>query len=285
MLLGGLTLLMQTYILDISQTYPVMDTHYADINNAPIDTVKIGVVSRFPSNVIYRGYQPLMDYMSANSDFYFELVVSKSYEETVQHLAEGFVQAAFLGTFIYTESKEMFDLIPIIKPLNSQGEPFFRSVVVVKERSDIFEIEDLKQKRLALPSEQSYSGNWLLNSGFSRFGLSQSDLLDIQFFQHHHTVIYELMRDNFDAGAVKDRVAQEFEGQGIRIIAESELIPSSPLVVLKNSNDQIQSIIIDLLLNLDLSSSENQQLLANIDPEFRFGFTRAQAEDYLTLSN
>ncbi|AXJ00716.1 phosphonate transport system substrate-binding protein [Cyclonatronum proteinivorum] len=281
--LAWLSSMLHARILDISTPYPTVSepVSAAGLSPAPADTIRVGVVSRFPSNVLYRGYQPLMDYLTSASDYYFELVTSRSYRATVLQLVSGEVDAAFLGSFIYADTRDLYPLVPVLKPLNADGEPFFRSVVVVKEGSGIASLSDLHNHRLALPSEDSFSGNWLLSESRNGPVLTAETRARIGFLQHHHTVIYEVMRNNFDAGAVKDRVAQEFEGRGIRVIAKSAPVPGSPLVVAAGSReDELIALFSRLLLPLSPEVPEHRALLNSWDPEFRYGFSSALAGDY-----
>jgi phosphonate transport system substrate-binding protein len=279
-LLTGITYVMHYKILDIREPYPVQENAWIRVDHVIKDTVHVGVVSRFPSNVLYKGYQPLIDYLTKNTGYYFELVISRSYSETVQKLADGRVDAAFLGSYIYSISRDDYQLIPVLKPNSENGEPFFRSVVIVKDDSDLHSLDELRGRRLALPSEQSFSGNWLFQRRLGQHNITVDDIARINFFDHHHTVVYEIMRNNFDFGIVKDRVAQEFQGRGIRVIAESPLVPGSPLVVSRHHKKQVVSALVQTLLDIDPHNSDHRELISNWDPEFRHGFSVANARDY-----
>lgn len=272
------------HLTDISKPYPQLSINEEPATTQLTDTVRVGVISRFPSNILYSGYQPLMDFLTNETGFYFELVVNRSYSETVRNLGLGKVDAAFLGSFIYLTSRDTYGLIPIIKPLNEDGKPFFRSHIVVREDSDINSISDLKGKRLALPSEQSFSANWLLAYGFEEKNLSVDDLELLSYLDHHHTVIYEVMRSSYHAGSVKDRVAREFENRGIRIVASSDPVPGSPLVVSKRTNENVTQAIKQALLGIDINNPEHQKMMAGWDPEFLYGFTEAKASDYDSMN-
>lgn len=277
---AGCSFILHQYIVDISRPYPEMQVNESVVSPVGQDTVHIGVISRFPSNILYQGYQPLMDYLTRETEYYFELVISRSYQETVNQLAAGKVDAAFLGSYIYLNSREAFGLFPILKPLNENGQPFFYSVLITREDAPIQGISDLKGKRLAMPSEQSFSANWLPAYGLGKYGLTVDDLGGLAFLQHHHTVVYEIMRNNFDAGSIKDRVALEFENRGIRIIAKSDPVPGSPLVVSTFINENIKKAIIEALLRIDVQQPVYQELVREWDPEFKYGFARAHPEDY-----
>lgn len=284
-LFSGLAFALYIQLMDLSKPYPYDVVILVEPSSESVDTVRIGVISRFPSNILYSGYQPLMDYLTNQTDFYFELIVNRSYSETVQNLASGKVDAAFLGSFIYIASRDQFGLIPIIKPVNQDGNPSFRSHIVVREDSDIHDIADLIGKRLALPSEQSFSANWLFHYGFHRERIHIDDLELVHHLDHHHTVIYEVMRGTYHAGSVKDRVAREFENRGIRILASSLPVPGSPLVISAKTRKEVSDAIKSALLAIDVRKPEYQAMIANWDPEFFFGFVEAKPEDYDLMHN
>lgn len=260
-------------ILDIT-TNPVTERSKNVTDSRPL--VYIGVVSRFSPHILYEGYQPLLDYLSSETPYQFSLRLSHSYRETIEQLTNGIVAAAFLGTYIYINSRDSNQLQCILKPLNSNGRPFFKSVVVTTEESPSHSLADLKGKRLALPSPYSYSANWL----FSQPGIAKSDFSKIQYFDFHNTVIYQILKGNFDAGIVKDRIAEEFIGKGIRVLASSRDVPASPLVVHKNTNPKIRKAIISALLKIDTRQDEFKELVQNWDAEFRNGFVEAEDSDY-----
>lgn len=271
------------YMLNISKPFPDHNLAVSAEMQVPKDTIRVGVISRFPSNILYQGYQPLMDYLSANTEFYFELKISRDYLNAVNLLADQTVDMAFLGSYIYTLARNTHDIKPILKPLNENREPFFRSSLIVREDSGIYSIADLKGKRLALPSEQSFSGNWLLGYGLQEFNLSTDDIAEIAFFDHHHYVVYEVMRKNFDAGSVKDRVALEFLQRGLRVIAESASVPGSPLVVSVHADPYVVDLVRSVLVKIDPEKPEYRSIMKDWDREFMFGFTIAQASDYDVL--
>ena len=260
-------------ILDIT-TDTTIENSRNIIDKSP--RIYIGVVSRFSPHLLYEGYQPAMDYLSKETPYQFSLRLSHSYQETIEQLSNGDVAAAFLGTYIYIQDRDANQLECILKPLNSEGRPFFKSVVIAARKSTIHSLDDLKNKRLALPSPHSYSANWL----FTQPGLKRTDFSEIQYFDFHNTVIYQILKGNFDGGIVKDRVAREFADKGLRIVARSKDIPASPLVVHKNTSLEIREAITRAFLKIDISQPEYKNLVKDWDPEFRYGFTEARDSDY-----
>jgi len=278
----AITVLVYMTFMDISTTKPELLAPQFGIiqNDARQDTVYFGVISRFSPNLIYQGYQPIMEYLSRECGIPFSLLLSSSYEETILQLDRGDIQAAFLGTFLYLKARRHHAIRCILKPLNSRFEPYFQSVVVTRADSPLRSVADLRGKRLALPSPLSFSGNWLLGYEFKRHGLRVSDLDSVHYFGFHHTVVYQVLLGQFDAGAVKDRVAEEFAGKGLRIIAASEPIPGSPIIVRKDLDPAIREAIIAALLKIDARQAGYRALVSSWDPEFAYGFAPAADGDY-----
>jgi len=256
----------------------------ANTNLEDKEVVYFGVVSRFSPHIIYNGYQPVMDYLNKNTNYNFKLKLSNSYEETAKMLANNEVEVAFLGTFIYVTTRDKYNLKCILKPLNEDGSPFFHSALVATDNSSIKSINDIKGKRLALPSIQAFSGNWLPKYELRRNNLSESDLSSIQHFPYHHMVIRQILSGNFDVGVVKDRVANEFLKKGIRIVQLSDPVPGSPIVAGPNSDPIIIKEITDAFLSIDPKKQKYKEITKNWDIELSYGFLRANYEDYDQLT-
>ena len=274
------------FAIDIETPFPQMVNMLQPIaESAEKPLVSFGVISRYSPNIIYKGYQPVMDYLTANSNYQFELRLSNSYQETVQQLVDGSVDVAFLGSFIYLKARRDHGIKCILKPLNDDFEPFFHSVLITGSESPIHSVNDLKNKRLALPSEQSFSGNWLPMYEFKKFDVTVNDLDSVHHFAHHHTVANQILMGNFDAGVVKDRVAREYVNKGIRIFAYSEAIPGSPIVMPQNFDPEILDAVRRILLKIDVQQPQYREIVKTWDREFAYGFTEATDKDYDQLQD
>jgi phosphonate transport system substrate-binding protein len=156
----------------------------------------------------------------------------------------------------------------------------FQSALITRDDAPFQSAADLVGGRLALPSELSFSANWLRLDPEIQKILPLEKLEVVQYFPHHQTVVFEVLQGNFDAGVVKDRVAHEFRHRGLRILAISQPVPGSPLVVPALENPALEAAILDALLALDPTDPATATRLSTWDPEFAFGFTRARDEDY-----
>ncbi|CAG0976612.1 putative phosphite transport system-binding protein PtxB [Anaerolineae bacterium] len=264
-----------TWTTDIGQGFPPARAGAQPPTAATKPVLKIGVVSRYPPPVIYHGYQPIMDYLTDRTPYAWELRPAGSYQEAVDRLVRGETAAAFLGTYIYVRAHAQYGVRAILKPLNENGEPFARSVLITRSGSAIRTVRDLAGKRIALPSQDSFSGNWL---SLAAFGPEAAPI--VRHFSHHHSVVYQVLRGAFDAGVVKERVAREFVNRDIRIVLSSTPIPGSPLVVGKYCDTAVVRAIRTALLAIDVREAFDRELVQQWDQEFRYGFATATDEDF-----
>jgi phosphonate transport system substrate-binding protein len=243
-------------------------------------TVRIGVISRFAPNLIYAGYQPIIDYLNRAGSFHYELRLSKSYQDAVDRLREGEVAASFLGAWMTGRLDPAGDLVPLLAPLNDRGASEFHAVLVTGPDSGVQSLEQLSDRRVALPSDQSWSGNWLEVSGLPRVGLALADLDSVHHFEHHHTVVWQILRGNFDAGVVKESVAERYRSEGLVAVAQSDPIPGPPLVGNRSASQAALDEIARLLLAVDPRSEGGRRLLDTWTPEFAQGFTAVDFSHY-----
>ena len=273
-------------VLDLTGTYvseeqsPLLTAYSAD---KPVKY--FGIVSRYPPHIIYQGYQPLMDYLTNNTEYQFRLKLSSSYDDTMVQLVNGDIDVAFMGSYIYASSRHKHQLESILKPLNENREAFRRSVFITRDGSGINEIADLRGKKLALASRRSLSGNWVPLYTLSLFDLEPADLAAITNYAHHHTVIYKVQQGEYEAGAVRDRVAMEYEKSGIRIFHSSDEIPTSPVVVSKHQDPYVVDQFKSAFLNLDMEAILTDRRYRNWDIDLSFGFIESHEDDYDFILN
>jgi len=88
--------------------------------------LRFGVISRYNPVLMYRLYQPLVDYLSARTPYRVELVLGKTYRDAVRFLGEGRTDIAYLGGVTYLMARVQFGARPLAKPLNPDGEATYR---------------------------------------------------------------------------------------------------------------------------------------------------------------
>lgn len=268
------------YAVDISTIVKSDFKYFNESSDKNKKLLYVGVISRYPPNIIFKGYQPIIDYLNQNDKYHFELKLSTTYTETVNQLINGEVTIAFFGSLLYVNTHEKYGIVPILKPLNEDFKPFFRSVLFTNDKSNINSVKDLIGKKIALPSKESFSGNWLIGYELLKYNIDKSRVKELKNFAYHQNVIFQVLTGAFDVGVVKDRVIKEYENRGLKVIAYSEPVPGSPIVAAKNHDTEAINYIKSKLLKINLTDPYYQNLIKNWDKEFTYGFTEATDSDY-----
>lgn len=227
--------------------------------------VRFGVIPRYNPLVMYKRYQPIMDYLTENTPYRFELKISRDYPEAVRFLQQGVTQVSSLGDVTFAEANTQYAALPFFKPLNKDGTPFYRSAIIVRTNSPLKAIKDLNGKSMAFGSSHSTSGNLIPRYLLWDNGVRIQDLKRWENLQHHDAVAKAILKGQFDAGAVKDVVAEKYKSHGLRILAWSAPIPAVPLVVRKDAPVNLVSSISAALLKLNRNNPEHRKLMQTWD--------------------
>ncbi len=264
---------MQTFVTKFNATENPI------VMKAQLHTVFFGIIPKDNPRVAYEKFQPLMDYLSEKTPYTFELILKKTYDDTVLALGEGIIHMAFLGPLTYLHAKADYKAISLLKSITEKGVSFYHSVIVTKKNSPINQLSDLKGKSFAFASFKSTSGNLIPRYLLAEHGIHQKDLKGFNNFNYHDSVVKWVLKGIYDAGAVRESVAEKYIPLGLKIIARSGPIPTGPLVIgPKISYAQVETIRITLL---EMNNTEHgQKVLQKIGPEFRGGFAEADDFDY-----
>ena len=242
--------------------------------------IRFGVIPRYNPVVMYKRYQPIMDYLTQNTPYRFELKISRDYPEAVRYLRDGVTQISSLGDVTFIEASTLYGAIPILKPLNQDGTPFYRSAIIVPSDSQLKSLRDLKDKTVAFGSPHSTSGNLIPRYLLWNNGVRLQELASITNLKHHDAVAKAILKGLYDAGAVKDVIAKKYMSYGLRVLAYSDPLPSVPFVVRKDAPPEFINAVKQALLKLDRNNPEHKKIMSAWDDEFKYGFAEAKSEDY-----
>jgi phosphonate transport system substrate-binding protein len=273
------TIIFYNYTLNIERTV-IFNRNHSDNNIKNKEIVYIGVISRYPPNIIYRGYQPILDYLSQNTDYNFQLKLSENYAQTIEMLINRKVEAAFVGSYVYIEAKQKYKIKPILKPLNENFLPFSRSVLFAKFNSPIKALKDIRGKSVSLPSAESFSSNWFTNILIRKNKIELSEFSNIKNFPHHQSVIYQVVRGDFDIGVTREYLLKNLINNAIQILAYSDPIPTSPVIALEDNNSRAINQMVKALLKINKNNPKRIEITKGWDNEFVYGFNKADDKDY-----
>jgi len=238
-----------------------------------------GVVSRYTPREIFLGYQPIMDYLTENTPYKFELKLNASYEGTARQLADGEISIASLGSLVFATLEDEYNLEVILKPLNQNGNDYYHSIFITQDTSTINNLTDLKNRSLLLPSQESLTGRWMPIYIYEEVGLDNKNI-QIEYTSHHTTVAEQVLQGNADAGVVKEAVAEIFKERGLRVFHIAPKRTTIPIVISDHTEDELKRSVIEALLNIDIEDPVTQEMLKSWDEELSYGFALTIVDDY-----
>ncbi len=241
--------------------------------------IRFGVIPRDNPRISFEKYQPLIDYLSEVTGLKIELTMKRTYEETIVALGSGEIDLALLSPLSYLEARARYGAVAVLRSVTEDGRAYYRSVIVTKEDSPVEKLSDLKGRSMAFASLMSTAGNLYPRYMLAWAGLHLKDLSDYKNFNYHDTVVKWVLRGRFDAGAVRQTVAEKYLPLGLRIIARSEPIPTGPIVVGPRTPYRVVEKIKEALLRIKEAPS-GREALKKADPELRGGFIPASDSDY-----
>ena len=243
-------------------------------------TIRFGVIPRFNPHVTYEYYQPLMDYLSRNTPFRFELRVGRTYLDTIEDLRKGTTDVAYLGGATYAIARHRFGARALVKPRNAEGGTTYRCFIIVRRDSPIRTIQDLRGKSVAFGARRATTGSLIPSYMLFGSGVTPNHLKVVKNLHNHEEVAKAVLKGIYDAGAVKDVVAWKYEAQGLRIIAESGELPNAPIAAGPSLPKDAEVAMVKALLSIDGNSLEGKATLSQWGPELQHGFVPARGEEY-----
>lgn len=240
--------------------------------------VYFGINLRYDPIVMYKRYQPMMDFLTEQTPYRFELKISRSYKETLQNLVQGKTAIASIGDGAVAEAIIGHGAVPILKPLNPQGKPLYRSCIVVATTSKIRRSADLKGKKIALGYRHSLTGNLIARKLLQDRGLDRTTT--IVSLGKHSAVAKAVLKGEVDAGILKDVVGRIYLKRGLQVIDCSEEFPSTPIIAGPDTSPAVIAAVTQALVALDRRKPKDLETLGLWDEEYRYGFAAVRKGDY-----
>ena len=214
------------------------------------ELIPFGLCPKYNPRIMYRLYQPFIDYLSENTPYRFEIKLSRVYQDTVERLGKKEINIASCGPVSYIRARERYPVKPILRALSKDGKPTYRGIIIVRQNSPLQRLEDLKGKSFAFGQEWSTAGHMLPEYYLMKANIRLKDLKRYSFLRHHDSVVNAVLKGQYEAGAVKDIVAYQHQKEGLRFIFVTDPIPTVPIVVRDDAPGDLVKSVKDALLKI-----------------------------------
>jgi phosphonate transport system substrate-binding protein len=228
------------------------------------------IFATYPSNnpeKIMHAFAPLMEYLSADTNDTFKIVVTKDYDELFSRIEEKSVDFAWVNTKSFVLLKEKIPSLHYLVTYlehskNGKITPYYQSFIVTLKSLHVNTLEEAKGKHFAFTDKDSTSGY-----AYPMLMLEERHINPYTFFQKvfflkkHDKVVEALVNRSIDVGAMSDGTyynALAKYGDQFTILAASEPIPLDAVVASQNVSKEESERIAVLLERIPMDSASNK---------------------------
>ena len=276
---------------------PGEDRREIDLDDRASDAELRELTARTDSDVLWFGfdlraspqedarqYLPLLEYLTKEAGYTFELRFTPQDGQIVDDLGVGVVQFAALGAGSYIQAHAKYGVIPLVRRLNAQGRAEYRSVIVVAPDSSIQTTADLRGKRFAFGSLTSTQGHLIPRIILAQHNLTLDDLKTYEYTGSHRNCANTVTSGHSSACGMQDTLGEELAAAGLlRIIYTSQYYPSSGIAANKDVPPEVIDKVRQALLDFDPQGRDAPGLYNWDRTEMVNGFIEATDEDYAEI--
>lgn len=241
---------------------------------ATADILQLGSVAMDIPAEMVKCLTPLTQYLSSKTGLTVNFHASPNLDSTVHDLGMNTTQIAYLTPAAYLEAHEKFAVIPLVNPLN-KGKGTFTLMIAVQKDSSIKSIGDLRGKKFAFGDKKAQLQPAVVESA----GIKLEEFASYDYLNHYDNIAKAVINGDFDAGILKDSVAEKFTAQGLRVIHTSPPLPSYVFAVNKNLPPKIIAKLKSAMLELKNDTEEHKAILSALEKGYD-GFEVADDKDF-----
>lgn len=260
-----------SFVTCFSMASTTIQVHAAE--NSPPELYLGSIAMDVPAEMVRR-MTPLAKYLSTQTGYNISFRASPNLASAVEDLGMGHTQIAYLTPVAYIEAHDKYGAAPLVSPL-TRGKSTFNLVIVVKKNSPIKAISDLRGKKFAFGDKNAL----LQPAVVVRTGIKLEDFASYDYLKHYDNIAKAVLNGDFDAGILKDTVAEKFEPQGLRIIHISPPLASYLFAVSNRIAPDAITKIKSAMLALNTDTPDNKAVLRALDQGYD-GFELAEDQDY-----
>lgn len=218
-----------------------------------------------PAAEIATRFSALADYLARASGRPVQARVGRNYAEHIDAIGTDSVDIAYMGPVPYVKLVSRYGKKPLLARQQVNSQRYLRGVMIVRQDSPIRTLADLKGKRFAFGDPDSTMSHVLPLYLLQKAGVPQRALAHHEFLGAHKNVALAVLAGDYDAGAVKQEVFQEFSSQGLRALAELPPVSDHLFVASAKLPASLVAVLRHALLRLK-DTPEGKKIMSSIHP-------------------
>lgn len=224
--------------------------------------------------IMHRRLSPLTRHLGARLGMPVTLRLSPDMDAAIQALASGQVDLAYLTPVAYVRAHEQGGAQLLVKT-RTEGRDHLRLMIVVRQDSPWQRVGELAGQRFAFGDRAALLQRIMLEGA----GLKLEHLADYRFLGHNDNIARAVLNGDFDAGILKDTLALQWQGRGLRILYTSPELPPYNISVRAGLEPALVARLRQAFLALDPARPVDRDVIKALDPRYD-GFVAATDEEY-----
>jgi phosphonate transport system substrate-binding protein len=168
--------------------------------------LRVALIPDRPSDESEQVFRPLLDFISAQTGFTFELVLPPTYERTLELLGSGDLDLVRFGGFSYVLAQQRYGAEPLV---TRDVDLMFRSVIIVHEDLAVDDLQTLRGRSLQFGPNFSTSGHVMPRIFLEGAGIVPEDFFsEVTYGVNHIDTIRAVAAGDVDAGAVNSVILE-----------------------------------------------------------------------------
>jgi phosphonate transport system substrate-binding protein len=196
--------------------------HAADTAPAPL---VLAVHPYLSSSELQKRFAPLAAYLGKVMGRQVVIRVGRDYDDQINAIGTDSVDIAFIGPAPYTIMVSKYGQKPLLARIAPKGKPVLDGVIITSQDSPLRSVADLRGKRFAFGDPDSTMASLVPRYFLQKAGVPKTSLASYEHIASHKNVALGVLAGDYDAGAVKTEVFEEFKSRGLRILATLPTVP------------------------------------------------------------
>jgi phosphonate transport system substrate-binding protein len=230
--------------------------------------LRVAVAAILSPQTTSHSYDPLLAYLEQHTGRPVELVQRSTYAETNELIRTHQVDLAFVCTGAYVRGEREFGMELLAVP-EVNGQPTYRSYVIVPASNPAHALEDLRGSVFAFTDPLSLSGYLVPLYAISVLGESPDEFFARTLFTYSHENSIRAVAEGWvDGGGVDSLVyeamttEEQFYAEQTRVIWRSEPYGAPPVVVHPDLDPALKEQLREALLTMEGSETGREALAA-----------------------
>ena len=163
------------------------------VHASPVVRYSFGVVPQFEQRKLFSIWRPILDDLEKRTGFVFDLVGSSSISMFEKKYMEGIYDFAYMNPYHILKAHESQGYVPLIR----DGGRLLKGVLVVCKDSNIKDIKELSNRKVAFPSPNALGASLLMRADLTQlYGINV-----VPFYVKTHSSVYlNVVKGLADAG-------------------------------------------------------------------------------------